>query len=107
MVNSQVTAAPTPDPANRPISEEGAWVSDLHSSFDSGECQSTVGFDNHTCEGTFHWYVELEMSAHAVANPRWEGKLCSECLAGWREWAEEEPDQVQVVSVHHPIVTGG
>jgi len=103
-VKPQITAAPTLNPATRPMGEEVPWVSDLHSSNDSGECQSTVGFDSHACEGTSQWYVELEMLALAAANPRWEGKLCNACLAGWREWAQKEPDRVQIVSVH-PIVT--
>ena len=105
LANPLTTEAPALDPAMRPMSEEGPWVSDLHSSNDSGECQSTVEFDSHACEGTPQWYVELEMSALAAANPRWEGKLCNACLAGWREWAQEEPDRVRVVSVH-PIVAG-
>ena len=105
MANPLTTEAQALDPAMQPMSEEGPWVSDLHSSHDSGECQSTVGFDSYECEGTAQWYVELEMSALAAANPRWEGKLCNACLAGWREWAQEEPDRVRVVSVH-PIVAG-
>lgn len=105
MANPLTAEAPALDPAMRPMGEEGPWVSDLHSSNDSGECQSTVEFDSHECEGTAQWYVELEMSALAAANPRWEGKLCNGCLAGWREWAQEEPDRVRVVSVH-PIVAG-
>ena len=105
MANPLTTQAPAPNPAMWPMGEEGPWVSDLHSSNNSGECQSTVEFDSHACEGTPQWYVELEMSALAAANPRWEGKLCNGCLAGWREWAQEEPDRVRVVSVH-PIVAG-
>ena len=85
MANPQTTAAPALDPAMQPMSEEGPWVSDLHSSYEPGECQSTVEFDSHACEGTPQWYVELEMSALAAANPRWEGNLCRACLAGWME----------------------
>lgn len=92
-------------PATHPTISEDPWVSDLDSSFAAGECQSTVGFDNHPCEGAPRWYVELEVWENAVANPRWEGKLCNSCLAGWLEWASEEPDKVRAVSVS-PIVTG-
>ena len=105
MTSPQTTIAPALDPDTRPISEEGPWVSDLHGSNEPGECQSTVGFDDRPCEGSQHWYVELEISALGAANPRWEGKLCNACLKGWREWAEEEPDTVAVISVH-PIVAG-
>ncbi len=99
------TTAPALDTATRRIIQDGPWVSDLHSSNESGECQSTVDFDGSPCEGTPHWYVELQMSALGAANPRWEGKLCGACLEGWLEWAREEPERVQVVSVHS-IVTG-
>jgi hypothetical protein len=97
--------APALDPATRPIMQEGPWVSDLHSSYELGECQSTVDFDSSPCQGTPLWYVELQMSALGAANPRWEGKLCNACLEGWLAWANEEPERLQVISVH-PIVTG-
>ncbi len=99
------TTAPALDAATRPIIEDGPWVSDLHSPNEPGECQSTVDFDGHPCEGTPNWYVELQISALGAANPRWEGKLCNACVEGWLEWAKEEPERVQVVSVH-PIITG-
>lgn len=99
------TVAPPLVPATAPVISEDPWVSDLDSAFASGECQSTVGFDNHPCEGAPQWYVELEVWGQPVANPRWEGKLCNACLAGWLEWAAEEPDAVRVVSVN-PIVAG-
>ena len=105
MASLQTTAAPALDPATRLIGEDGPWVADLHGSDDSGECQSSVGFDSHPCEGTPHWHVELEVAALAAANPHWEGKLCDDCLAGWREWAKEAPVSVRVVSVH-PIAIG-
>ena len=82
MASLQTTAAPALAPATRLIGEDGPWVADLHGSDDSGECQSSVGFDSHPCEGTPHWHVELEVAALAAANPRWEGKLCDACLAG-------------------------
>ena len=105
MASLQTTAAPALDPATHLIGENGPWVADLHGSYESGECQSSVGFDSHPCEGTPHWHVELEVSALAAANPHWEGKLCDDCLAGWREWAMEAPVSVRVVSVH-PIAIG-
>ena len=85
--------------------DQDPWVSDLHSSFGQGECQSTVGFDDHSCAGTPHWYVELEVLAYPVANTLWEGKLCNACLAGWEEWAAEEPEAIRVLSVN-PILSG-
>ena len=37
------------------MGEEGPWVSDLHGSYEPGECQSTVGFNSHPCEETSRW----------------------------------------------------
>lgn len=80
-----------------PIAED-PWVADLHGN--SGrDCQSTVAFDDHPCGGTPRWYVELEILEYKVANPRWEGKVCSACLRGWQEWAVEESDAITVVSI--------
>ncbi len=76
MANPQTTAAPALDPATRLIGEEGPWGADIHGSNDSGECQSSVALDSHRCEGTPHWYVELEVSALAAVNPCWDGSLC-------------------------------
>lgn len=81
------------------------WVADLNSAFAPDGCQSTVGFDDHPCDVTPQWYVEVEIHQYAVANPNWEGKLCNSCLSGWLEWASQEPDAIRVVSVN-PIVTG-
>jgi hypothetical protein len=88
-----------------PDTRDDPWVADLRGSSADGDCQSTVGFEDRTCEGEAHWYAELEAHMDGVANPRWEGKLCHSCLAGWREWAAEEPLAVRIVSVH-PIVRG-
>lgn len=41
----------------------------------------------------------------SVANPKWEGRLCGDCLTGWVEWAAEDPDGIRVVSVN-AIITG-
>lgn len=84
---------------------EDTWVSDLQSGFRDGECQSTVSFDDHPCAGAARWYAQLEIRMDSVASPHWEGKLCDSCLAGWRDWADEEPAAIRVVSVH-PIVPG-
>ncbi|CAM3450016.1 hypothetical protein NODU109028_17490 [Nocardioides dubius] len=81
------------------------WVADLHNDPDEGDCQSTVDFTGHPCTDVATWYVQLEIQSYPVANPRWEGKLCEPCLAGWRDWAEAEPHGVRVVSVT-PIVAG-
>jgi hypothetical protein len=103
MVDVLPDHVPAVEPVSPVLSREEPWVSDLHSSFAEGDCQSTVGFDDHPCAGTPRWYVELEVWDHSVANPRWEGKVCNPCLTGWLEWAEEEPDGVKVVSVN-PII---
>ena len=86
-------------------SDQDPWVADLHGSSADGECQSTIGFDDHPCAGTPQWYVRLEILGYQAANPLWEGKLCNACLAGWTAWAAEEPNAVRVLSVD-PIVTG-
>lgn len=92
-------------PHKNATTDADPWVSDLDSSFAPGDCQSTVGFDIHPCDATPKWYVEIEIDEYAVANPRWEGKLCNSCLSGWLEWAAEEPHSVRVMSVN-PIVRG-
>ncbi len=81
------------------------WVADLDSAFADGECQSTVGFDNHTYSGAPQCYVQLEVREQGVANAHWAGKLCNPCLVGWLEWAAEAPGTIKVVSVN-PIVVG-
>lgn len=93
------------EPLSPTFNDQGPWVSDLHSSFGHGQCQSTVGFQDHPCAGSPAWYVELEILEYPVANPRWEGKLCNACLAGWEVWAVEEPAAIHVLSVN-PIVSG-
>lgn len=94
-------------PASSPLSgvsiQGDTWVADLHSALAPGECQSTVGFDDHECDGAPRYYVELQMVNYNLEKARWEGKLCSPCLAGWAQWVEEEPESVQVVSVN-PII---
>lgn len=92
-VSPAVSPAPQLSPTQDP------WVSDLESSFTPGDCQSTVGFDDHPCAGDPMHYVQIEVWQERVANPRWEGKLCDPCLTGWLEWAAEEPTAVRVVSV--------
>lgn len=104
-VHEDADAASGVIPAAQTAITDDPWVADLDSSFAPGECQSTVGFDDHACEGAPRWYVELEVREYEVANPRWEGKLCNSCLAGWLEWSAEDADAVEVVSVS-PIVTG-
>ena len=92
-----------PEPTS--LMQADPWVADLSSESRSGECQSTIGFDNQPCVGDSAHYVELEIRGYPVANPRWEGKLCPACLTGWQEWAVEEPDAIRIVSIH-PIVWG-
>ncbi len=101
MTTIGTTLAPPADPA----SSEDPWVAGLHGSHDPGDCESMVAFDDHPCEGLRSWYVELGFSGYDVANPRWEGAVCGECLVGWQEWAAEEPVAVAVVSVT-PIAFG-
>jgi hypothetical protein len=104
MSEADQSVMPAVESTGNLTSETDPWVSDLHSGFAEGQCQSTVGFDNHPCEGGPTWYVELEVQDQPVANPQWEGKLCNACLAGWIEWSSEDPDSVVVVSVN-PIIS--
>lgn len=99
-----MTSVPVDHPMLEISTNTDPWVSDLNGSFQSDDCQSTVEFDSHPCDSAPRYYVELYLDMSEVANPRWEGKLCSSCLVGWCEWAADEPDNVQVVSVN-PIVT--
>ena len=94
-----------PDLGTQLSTDTDPWVADLHGGGDENDCQSTIGFDTHPCDGTPRFYVELETLGYSVANPRWEGKLCRPCLAGWVEWEEEEPASVRVISVN-PIIAG-
>lgn len=87
------------------VTDQEPWVSDLRSTFRPGECQSTVGFDDHPCADSARWYVQLEIHVGSPANPYWEGRLCNPCLAGWRDWEAEEPAAIRVMSVD-PIVSG-
>lgn len=57
-----------------------------------------MGFDDHPCDNQPAHYVQLEIWGYPVANPRWEGKLCRPCLAGWRQWAAEEPEAILIIS---------
>lgn len=92
-------------PALVPLTDTDPWVADLHGSSDASDCQSTVGFEDHPCLDAAHWYAVIDVREYTVGNPRWEGKVCDACLAGWREWAAEEPAAIAVVSVH-PIAAG-
>jgi len=96
---------PVDEPLHGLSPDHDPWVADLNGSFTPTECQSTVAFDNHLCNATPYYYVELQLQQHPVANPRWEGKLCTACLAGWLEWSAEDTEGVRIVSVN-PIVTG-
>ena len=87
------------------ITDTDPWVADLRGGTGDSDCQSMVGFDNHPCDDTADYYVELETPGYAVDNPRWEGKVCRSCLAGWVEWEREEPTNVRVISVN-PIIAG-
>jgi hypothetical protein len=104
MRDSQMTYVPIEQPVLEVSTTVDPWVSDLNGSFQSDDCQSTVGFDSHPCDSTPLYYVELNVVLTGLANPRWEGKLCNPCLVGWFEWATEVPEGVQVVSVN-PIVS--
>lgn len=85
---------------------DGSWTCPASQGTQStGLCESTVAFDDHPCTGSPACLVQLEIRHYEVANPHWEGKLCSSCLVGWRAWAEEEPAAIQVVSVT-PIASG-
>lgn len=105
MVRRLTTLEPAVEPGSLTTADEVPWVADLEGSAGPTDCQSTVGFDDQPCDGAPAWYVQLELWGQVAANPRWEGKLCNPCLAGWQEWAAEEPDSVNVVSVH-PIRSG-
>lgn len=86
------------------FAQDDPWVADLSSDLKSSDCQSTIGFDNHPCEGAPAHYVELEIRGYPVANPRWEGKLCQACLTGWHEWSIEEPDSIRILSIHRIVM---
>lgn len=105
MSSPVTTAVPAVDPVTVPAVGEDPWVADLDGESAHDNCQSTVGFSNRICDGSPRWYAQLEVWEYDVANPRWEGKLCDPCLAGWREWAAEDPEAIRVVSVN-PVITG-
>lgn len=86
-----------------PKTDAEPWVADLRGDLSPDGCQSPVGFGDRSC-GDPHWYAELHVG-YAPTNPRWEGRLCEPCLAGWNDWAREEPDEIHVLSVNR-IVTG-
>lgn len=104
MSDPQTANVPLDQPLLEVLTYADPWVSDLNGSFQSDDCQSTVEFNSHPCNSAPRYYVQLLLDRSGLANPRWEGKLCSSCLVGWFEWATDEPDSVQVVSVS-PIVT--
>lgn len=93
------------DTSTLPDTSEDPWVADLADPDSHPYCQSTVEATEHPCETTPKYYAQIEVWCHPVANPRWEGKLCNNCLTGWLEWAALNPEGIRVVSVH-PIVAG-
>lgn len=100
-----VTVDPGLAPALVPSLELDPWVADLCDGSGECSCRSMVAFDNFPCIELAQWYVLLDIYEPKAASPRWEGKLCNPCLAGWMEWSNEAPQTARVVSVN-PIILG-
>lgn len=105
MSNPVTTIGPAVDPVTVPAVGEDPWVADLADPDSHPYCQSTVVATDYRCEHIPKYYAQIEVWSYPVANPRWEGKLCNNCLTGWLEWAAFHPEGIKVVSVN-PIVTG-